>query len=254
MATERVNKELDSLKADNQALVHDFLTLRDEVENLKRGSKCGDEAVTEKSPPEGPARGKMKPTAEGQTPREWAQLAEAYRRMCDERDMADREVPALRERINCIKLTSPSSSRRKLFGRRKSLEGGTGGDEVKVAFVRKVGEDKETFHKRVSMDLGKLRKSQLEKLYSEEEIENEGVTKTTGDLAEIYTVRAFEQRTNRRLLGQDGDEEHEEEEQDEEESADVAAASVDGLTASESSWDRYRAPVIFIRLLQLFRI
>ncbi|GBG91248.1 hypothetical protein CBR_g52134 [Chara braunii] len=234
-----------------------MLLLRDEMEQLKRGNKRGLEAVTEKSPAE-PVHGKSKQGEEGQTPAEWAKLAEAYRRMRDEKDRAEREVSASKERINRIKIMSPSSSRKKLFGRRKSLKGGCSpirkdGDQVKITFVRKVGEEKEAFCRRVNNDLGKLRKAQFEALCKDEGIEYGGVKKTAGDLADIYTARAYQHQANRRLAEND-EEEHEEEDLEEGESADVAGASTDYATAAESPEGRFRAPVLFILLWPLFEI
>ncbi|GBG60790.1 hypothetical protein CBR_g12528 [Chara braunii] len=67
MATGRENKELDGIKEDNQALIHDMLSLGDEVENLNRDNKRGVETVMEKSPPEELVRGKVKQVDDART-------------------------------------------------------------------------------------------------------------------------------------------------------------------------------------------
>ncbi|GBG64838.1 hypothetical protein CBR_g48306 [Chara braunii] len=246
VASGRANRELESLKADNQTLLQDVLQLKEEMEQWKRGSKRtrSSAAVTEKSPPAEPARGKTKASTDGQTPAEWAKLADAYQRVRDEKDMVEREVSALKERINRIKISSPSSSRKKVFVRRKSHKGGVSspvrkeGDQVKVTFVRKVGEERDNFQKRVNNDLGKLRKAQLEGLCKDEGIEYGGVKKTAEDLADIYTTRAYEQPMRRRLIEDNNEEEPEEEDQEEGESADMAGApteaSAEATTSEES--------------------
>ncbi|GBG78083.1 hypothetical protein CBR_g26021 [Chara braunii] len=236
IATGKASKELDSLRSDDQALAYDVLRLKEEMKELKCGSKRGAEAVTEKAPPEEPAKGKTKTTMDGQTPNSWAKLAEAYRRVYDEKDMADREVSARKERINRIKLVSPSSSRRKTF-RRKSLKERSGGDQVKVTFIRKVEEDRDMFYKRVLMDISKLRKAQMEMLCKDEEIEYVGIKKIAGDVADIYTARAFERPTKRKLLQTEREEEQEVDNQNAQEdtSADVAETSANGFAGSESS-------------------
>ncbi|GBG88566.1 hypothetical protein CBR_g48035 [Chara braunii] len=240
VASGKASRELDTIKADNQALVHDIVTLRDEVENLKRGNKRGAEALTEKSPPIEPARGRSRQEESCQTPVEWAKLTEAYRRLRDEKDMAEREVSALKERINRIRILVPSSSKKRPIVRRTSGKGGASpeqkaGDQVKVTFVRRIGEERDVFFKRVINDLGKLRKAQLETLCIDEEIDYGGVKKTAGDLAQIYTIRAFDRPTNRKLMSdQEEDEERSEPDQDES-SADVAGTSTDDHLVSESS-------------------
>ncbi|GBG85963.1 hypothetical protein CBR_g40776 [Chara braunii] len=207
MAFGKASRELDFLKTNNQALVQDILSLKDEVEVLKRGSKRSTEAVTEKSPPIEPAKGKSRQEDGAQTPAEWAKLTEAYRHIRDENDMVEREVSALKDRINRIKITSPSSTKRKLVLRGRSKSGASpahrNGDQVKVTFVKKVGEERDVFFKSVNNDLSKLRKMQLETLCAEEEIDYAGVKKTTADLADIYTIRAFDRPTNRRLVSDD---------------------------------------------------
>ncbi|GBG68936.1 hypothetical protein CBR_g3635 [Chara braunii] len=239
MATRRAGKELDSIKATNQALLHDVLALRDEMEHLKRGSKRGVEAVTEKTPPAEPARGKSRQEKSCQTPVEWAKMADAYRRLRDEKDMAEREVSVLEEQINRIKILSPSSSKKKkLFVRRRSSKEGISptkktADQVKVTFVRKIGEEKEVFNKRVSCDLAKLRKAQLETLCADKAIEYAGVKKTAGDLADIYTARAYGQPVNRCLASDNEDDEQNDEGDDD--STDVPATSTEVPAASETS-------------------
>ncbi|GBG65065.1 hypothetical protein CBR_g49137 [Chara braunii] len=179
IALGRASRELDSIKADNEALVHDFLALKSEVEILKWSNKRTSEAVTEKSPPTEPAKGKSRQQEGSQTPADWAKLAEAYRKIGDEKDMAEREVSTLKERINRIKIVIPSSIKRKVSLRRRSPKfgnspGSKNGDQVRITFVRKVG-DEDAFYKRVCSDLGKLRKGQLEKLCTKEEIDYVGV-------------------------------------------------------------------------------
>ncbi|GBG59263.1 hypothetical protein CBR_g32278 [Chara braunii] len=67
IASGRANRELDSIKADNQALIHDFLALKSEVELLKRNNKRTSEAVTKKSPPVESAKGVRRPRLSGRS-------------------------------------------------------------------------------------------------------------------------------------------------------------------------------------------
>ncbi|GBG66068.1 hypothetical protein CBR_g55411 [Chara braunii] len=147
-ASGKASRELDSIKADNQALVHDLLALKDEVDTLKQNNKRSSEAVTEKSPPIEPAKGKSRQEGGTQTPLECAKLIEAYWKIRDDKDMAEREVSALKERINRIKITSPLSTKRKTLLQRRSGKMGSSpqsknGDQVKITFVCKVGEERD---------------------------------------------------------------------------------------------------------------
>ncbi|GBG84274.1 hypothetical protein CBR_g38245 [Chara braunii] len=213
---------------------------RSEIEVFKRSNKRTSEAVREKSPPTEPAKGKSHQQEGSSTPADWAKLAKKYRKIRDEKDMAEREVSALKERINRIKIATPSSIKRKVSFRRRSHKvanspGSKNGDQVRVTFVRKVGEERDAFYKRVCNDIGKLRKGQLEKLCTDEEIDYAGVKKTAADLVDIYTNRAFDRPTNQQLISDDEREEHVDGDPDGDDSVDVAGVSADASLNSESS-------------------
>ncbi|GBG72504.1 hypothetical protein CBR_g12075 [Chara braunii] len=240
MASGKTSRELDSIKADNQALVHDFLVLKGKIENLKKNNKRGSEAVTEKNPHVEPAKGKSRQAVCAQTPVEWAKLTEVYRKIRDEKDTVEREVSAIKDKIKRIKIATPSSLKQKTSLRRKSGKMGIStppqnDDVLKITSVRKVGEERDGFHKRVCNNLGKLLKVQLEILCAEEEIDYTGVKKTASQLADIYTARAFDRPTNRRLVSDDEHDGHAEDEPDDEASTDVAGTSMDTPANSETS-------------------
>ncbi|GBG89482.1 hypothetical protein CBR_g49273 [Chara braunii] len=242
MCLGRAEGELKDLRKDNQALIHDMLILRDEVKNLKRGCKRSANAVIEKSPPKEPARGQVKATMEAtvkgnsavveeeRTAAQWEKFADTCRKMRVNKEMAERELSALKERINRIKICMSPSTRRKVFTKRRMsrspLKGATetqGGDKVKATFVRKVGEEQDAFLKRVSNDLGKLLKAQMKILCNEEHVTYNSIKKTTNELAWIYTARVFGNTLPRWKIGEDDDDNDERDE--DEEFADVVGGS-----------------------------
>ncbi|GBG69274.1 hypothetical protein CBR_g3973 [Chara braunii] len=147
---------ITTLKTDNQLLIQDLIHLKEEVEHLKRGEKRASDAVTEKSPPEEPARAKSKNLSEP-TPAEYVKLAEAYRRIRDDKDVAEREIQALKERTGRIVIpTSNLRTKKSMFrsGRPTNLkhrlnkeaqkgggEGASGGKPTPIRFVKNNNED-----------------------------------------------------------------------------------------------------------------
>ncbi|GBG73554.1 hypothetical protein CBR_g16897 [Chara braunii] len=97
------SNELCNLKAENSTLKKDFLDLKGEIVELKNANnKRASEAVTEKSPPAEPNTGKERMVPIGEavyTPKDLDALHKAYKKAQAGKEIANREVQALKERM-----------------------------------------------------------------------------------------------------------------------------------------------------------
>ncbi|GBG71043.1 hypothetical protein CBR_g8342 [Chara braunii] len=200
------DKEIDLLKQENIALSKGIIEPTEEVNALKKGEKRSAKDVTEKSPLVEPARVKLRVVDRELTPGEITKMADAYKRLHDDKDYAEREVAALKERINRLKIqTSPPVVKRRFALRsmqptnlRKKTTHLAGEPEEdteaessrpKVRFEKR--ETKSTFTKRVFLELSKLRTNEIEKLCLEEGLAYTTIRGSATDLAERYVGVAF---------------------------------------------------------------
>ncbi|GBG73801.1 hypothetical protein CBR_g17140 [Chara braunii] len=212
-------QELAALRADNQHFIHDVIYLKEQVDQLKRGAKRTAQAVEEKSPLQEPAKGNAKYQNES-TPADYVRLSEAYRKMRDDKDMVEREVQMLKERIGRIRISplsakriTPPTVRRKkvaiksglptnLRQQLNSIESPSktsetgGGEMAQVKFVNLKNEDWESFKRRVCGELCKLKKAKIEKIYDEEKIGYVTIRASAEAIAEMYTDRAYGKQSN----------------------------------------------------------
>ncbi|GBG69789.1 hypothetical protein CBR_g4619 [Chara braunii] len=102
-------QELVSLRMNNQQLIEGVIRLKEQVNDLAKATKTSFGAATITSP--SPLAAK----AVEPTPADYVKLAEAYQRIRDDRDMTQREIQALKERIAKIgsATATPSSIKRK---------------------------------------------------------------------------------------------------------------------------------------------
>ncbi|GBG75379.1 hypothetical protein CBR_g20009 [Chara braunii] len=202
------DKEIDSLKQENAALSRGIIELREEINALKKGEKRNAGDVMEKSPPTEPARAKVRVADRELTPCDIAKMADAYRRFRDDKDYAEREVAALKERINRLKVrTSPPVVRRRFALRsaqptnlRKKMalsvdeleeDADAENNRPKIRFEKRGEENRSSFTKRVFLELSKLRKSEIGKLCLQEGLAYTTIRGSAADLAERYASVAF---------------------------------------------------------------
>ncbi|GBG73909.1 hypothetical protein CBR_g17624 [Chara braunii] len=98
-ALDEKNAELISLKAENCHIHNEFKDLRNEVLHLRNKGKRGSVAVTERSPPDEPSRGKVKTSEAMYTPKDLEGLHKAYKEALVQKELALREAEMLKERI-----------------------------------------------------------------------------------------------------------------------------------------------------------
>ncbi|GBG84390.1 hypothetical protein CBR_g38363 [Chara braunii] len=202
------DKEIDSLKQENITLSRGIIELREEINALKKGETRNAGDVTEKSPPTEPARAKVRVADRELTPGDIAKMADAYRRLRDDKDYAEREVAALKKRINRLKVrTSPLIVRRRFAlmsvqptNLRKKIalsadepeeDADAENNRPKIIFEKRGEENRSSFTKRVFLELSKLRKSEIEKLCLEEGLAYTTIRGSAADLAERYAGVAF---------------------------------------------------------------
>ncbi|GBG72788.1 hypothetical protein CBR_g12356 [Chara braunii] len=231
-----VDKEIDSLKQENIALSKGIIELREEVNALRRGGeKRSVEVVTEKSPPVEPARVKLRVANRDLTPGDIAKMADAYSKLRDDKDYAEREVAALKEQINRLKIrTSPLVIRRRFALRNvqptnlrkkmaQSVDEPEGEDaeaessRPTVRFEKRADKTRPTFTKRFFLELSKLRKNEIDKLCLEEGISYNTIRGSAADLAERYGSATFPRLRRRVVI-----EEEKEDGEDDNQSVDIA--------------------------------
>ncbi|GBG87921.1 hypothetical protein CBR_g46289 [Chara braunii] len=200
-------QELTALRLDNQHLIQDVICLKEQVGELVKLTKSGGSAVVV-----GMTSAKEKGKAiHTPTAGDYVKLSDAYRRLRDDRDMAEREVQDLKERINRISSSrgTPASAKRKRI-MRKSISppsnlrirlskagspvtaGGSGnGTHEGLKFVKLRNETRDDFNKRVCAELSKLKKKDIERLCAEEQLEYATIGSSAAVIADVYTNRAF---------------------------------------------------------------
>ncbi|GBG92325.1 hypothetical protein CBR_g55205 [Chara braunii] len=114
-ALEEKNCEVASLRKENTHLRNDFKELKEQVLLLKNPGKRGGTGVVEKSPPEAPSRGKMRPNAM-YTPKDMEGLYKAYKEALEGKELALREADALKDR-----LTKAGAAKYCMFVRRSAV-------------------------------------------------------------------------------------------------------------------------------------
>ncbi|GBG85930.1 hypothetical protein CBR_g40743 [Chara braunii] len=122
-ALEDKSSEVTSLKKENLHLRHDFNDLKEEFMLLRNAGKRGAEAVTEKSPPEAPSRGKHRVDANVSamyTPKDMDGLYKAYKEALAGKEMALREAGCLKERMAKAEASKIRLSIRKFVAARKT--------------------------------------------------------------------------------------------------------------------------------------
>ncbi|GBG79624.1 hypothetical protein CBR_g29773 [Chara braunii] len=230
------DKEIDLLKQDNITLSKGIVKLRDEVNALRRGGeKRNAKVVTEKSPPVEPARVKLRVVDRDLTPEDIAKMADVYRKLRNDKDYAEREVAAMKERINRLKTrTSPPVVRRRFALRgvqhtnlRKKMaqlvdepEEDTEAESSPptVRFEKRTDETRPTFTKRFFLESSKLRKNKIEKLCLEEGLPyTTSIRGSMADLPERYGATTFPQLRRRVVI-----EEEKEVGDDDDHSVDIA--------------------------------
>ncbi|GBG65166.1 hypothetical protein CBR_g49962 [Chara braunii] len=200
-------QELNSLRMDNQHLIKDVISLKEQVGELLKLTKPV-AGVANATPTVAKEKGKAIYTP---TAGDYVKLSEAYRRMRDEKDLAEREVHALKERINRIgaatstptsikrkrvmrKSVSPPSNLRIRLSKASSPAKHKGSGEkgcTGVKFIKLKDETREDFNKRVCVELSKLKKKEIETLCKEEHLEYVTIKTSAADIADAYTDRAF---------------------------------------------------------------
>ncbi|GBG62963.1 hypothetical protein CBR_g34663 [Chara braunii] len=201
------DQELTTLKMDNQHLIQDVISLKQQVSELVKVVKAPIQAATACQ-----TKAKEKVGSEP-TPGDYVKLAEAYRRMRD-KDMVDREVQALKERVSRIgsAMATPISAKRKRIMRKSVSPPSTlrirlstagspmksgelhGRGQAKVKFVKLKDEKREDFRGRVSTELSKLRKRDIERLCCDEGLEYVTIRASAAEIADIYADRAFRKK------------------------------------------------------------
>ncbi|GBG91830.1 hypothetical protein CBR_g53721 [Chara braunii] len=199
-------QELAALRTDNQHLIQDVIALKEQFGELVKVTKP---SVNMAGGASAPAKEKGKaictPTAG-----DYIKLSDAYRRLSDDKDMAEREVQALKERINRIGSTSgtPTRVKRKRISR-KSISppsnlrirlskvaspvkmGERKHEDVKFVKLKNETREESDFNKRVCTELSKLKKKEIEKLCAIENLEYVTVKSSAAAIADVYTDGAF---------------------------------------------------------------
>ncbi|GBG88648.1 hypothetical protein CBR_g48179 [Chara braunii] len=208
-------QELISLKMDNQHLIQDVISLKEQVGELVRAVKptLGGTVAGGSTPTTAEGIGK---TRNEPTHGDYVKLANAYRKLRDDKDMAEQEVQALKEGINKIgaATTTPTSAKRKRTLRKsvsppanlrirmsKATSPARKAEtsertQVNVEFVKMKNETCEVFKKRVCIELSKLKKKEIEKLCEHEKLEYVTIRTFAAEIADIYTDRAFGKRND----------------------------------------------------------
>ncbi|GBG91251.1 hypothetical protein CBR_g52137 [Chara braunii] len=108
-------QELDALRLDNQHLIQDVIGLKEQVNELVKLTKMG-RSVSTAIPVAATDKGRAISTPNAG---DYVKMSDAYRRLRDEKDMAEREVVALKERISRIgaSMGTPTSVKRKRITR-----------------------------------------------------------------------------------------------------------------------------------------
>ncbi|GBG58681.1 hypothetical protein CBR_g82 [Chara braunii] len=171
------DQELNAFRLDNQHLIQDVISLKEQVGELVRITKTGGSASTA-VPVVVREKGKAVCTP---TAGDYAKLSYAYRKVRDDKDMAEREVLALKERINRIgaSMRTPTSVKTKRVTRKSisppsnlrirltkagspTKAGGSGSKGPGgVKFVKLKDETRDDFGKRVCVELSKLKKKEI---------------------------------------------------------------------------------------------
>ncbi|GBG58908.1 hypothetical protein CBR_g24259 [Chara braunii] len=201
------DQELNALRLDNQHLIQDIISLKEQVGELVRITKtCGSASAA--VPVVVREKGKAVCTL---TAGDYAKLPDAYRKVRDDKDLAEREVLTVKERINRIgaSMRTPTSVKRKRVTRKSisppsnlrirltkasspTKAGGSGSKgRGGVKFVKLKDETRDDFGKRVCAELSKLKKKEIELLCAEESLSYVTIRESTADIAEVYADRAF---------------------------------------------------------------
>ncbi|GBG74660.1 hypothetical protein CBR_g19068 [Chara braunii] len=205
-------QELTSLRMDNQYLIQNVIRSKEQVNELIKTTRATVGVATTSSPLPASAREKEKTTNEP-TPGD-IKLIDAYKKLRDDKDMAEREVQALKERINRIgfatatptsmkrkrilrkSVSPPSNLRIRLSKAASPVKSGetSGSGQLNVKFVKLKNEWRDKFKKRVCIELSKLKKKEIEQLCGGEGLEYVTIQASAAAIADIYTDRAFGKR------------------------------------------------------------
>ncbi|GBG76748.1 hypothetical protein CBR_g22964 [Chara braunii] len=209
-ALERKNEEVSLLKRDNRVLKKDFLELKDDVGSLRMTQKWKSEGVTSSSPPHEPAATKQKPdpkTTAMYTPKDMETLRKTYKAAVEGKYMAEWEVVVLKERILRVCVHSaPKTTARRSVGRRTTPR------SLKTTFVAVEVEDDSAneddaadalgepdpdstmlgrLHEKEKKKLRSLKKTDMEKICTEEGISYIKLEQAKLDIAKIRAGREF---------------------------------------------------------------
>ncbi|GBG67000.1 hypothetical protein CBR_g74686 [Chara braunii] len=201
-------QELASLRMDNQHLIQDVIRLKEQVNDLIKATRTTSGAMAVSSPSPSLAK-TVDPTSE-----KYVKLADAYRRVRDDKDMAEREVQARKERIARIgsAVATPPSTKKKRILRKsvsppanlrirlskmsspmKNGEASKKG-QLNVQFIKLKNEGRDEFRKRVFTELSKLKKKEIEQLCEEEKVDYVTIKASATEIADAYADRAFGKR------------------------------------------------------------
>ncbi|GBG91810.1 hypothetical protein CBR_g53699 [Chara braunii] len=211
------NVELTSLKAENAHIRNEFKDLRDEVVHLRNEGKRGSTAVTEKSPPEEPSRGKVKTSEAMYTPKDLEGLHKAYKEALVQKELALCEAEALKERMARMRASKYRQSVRKTGCRKatpRSLKTALNVVEIESDGEKEVQDDvvamerghtigdvardlEEEMHKkfreRRMKEVRAEKKAELEKMCVDEEISYIKLDQAKTDIVKIRARRDYDE-------------------------------------------------------------